>query len=331
MSIKKAIVGIFSVVWSGVDGLRKIMHLVLLLLVFLVFFGAMADAPTVLPKSAALVIQPSGALVEQLAGDPYERAIGELLDEGNSQTLVQDIVDALQYAKEDDRIEMVHLELSGLGSAGLSKLQTVGAALDDFRTSGKLVVASADFLSQGGYYLGARADELYLHPSGLVLLRGYGRYQNYFKDAIDKLRIDWNVFRVGTHKSFVEPYLRMDMSDEDRESTAHLTAQLWSMYRADVVAARGLDDGAIADFATNMIEHIDAASGDIAIAALDHGLVDGHDRLLLAVEISETGLDKLLALLCVLVLGILAEVPVGGGLGEAALPKRLFMAFADAQ
>ncbi len=275
MSIKKAIVGIFSVVWSGVDGLRKIMHLVLLLLVFLVFFGAMADAPTVLPKSAALVIQPSGALVEQLAGDPYERAIGELLDEGNSQTLVQDIVDALQYAKEDDRIELVHLELSGLGSAGLSKLQTVGAALDDFRTSGKLVVASADFLSQGGYYLGARADELYLHPSGLVLLRGYGRYQNYFKDAIDKLRIDWNVFRVGTHKSFVEPYLRMDMSDEDRESTAHLTAQLWSMYRADVVAARGLDDGAIADFATNMIEHIDAASGDIAIAALDHGLVDG--------------------------------------------------------
>ncbi len=275
MSIKKALVRIFSVVWSGVDGLRKVMHLVLLLLVFLVFFGALAGAPTVLPESAALVIQPSGALVEQLAGDPYERALGELLDEDNPQTLVQDIVDALQYAKEDDRIEMVHLELSGLGSAGLSKLQTVGAALDDFRTSGKLVVASADFLSQGGYYLGARADELYLHPSGMVLLRGYGRYLNYFKDAIDKLRIDWNVFRVGTHKSFVEPYLRMDMSDEDRESTVHLTEQLWSMYRADVVAARGLDDGAIADFATNMIDYIDAASGDIAIAALDHGLVDG--------------------------------------------------------
>jgi protease-4 len=275
MSIKKALVGIFSVIWSGVDALRKVLHLVLLLLVFIVFFGTMADAPTVLPESAALVIQPKGALVEQLEGDPYERALAELLDDGKPQTLVQDIVDALQYAKDDDRIEMVHLELSGLGSAGLSKLQTVGAAIDDFKTSGKRVVASADFLSQGGYYLGARADELYLHPSGLVLLRGYGRYLNYFKDAIDKLRIDWNVFRVGTHKSFVEPYLRMDMSDEDRESTAHLTEQLWSLYRADVVAARGLDDGAIADFSTNMIEHIDAASGDIAVAALDYGLVDG--------------------------------------------------------
>jgi protease-4 len=275
MSIKNAIFGFFSVIWRGVDGLRKVMHLVLLLLLFLIFFGAIADAPTLLPDSAALVIKPDGALVEQLEGDPYGRAIAELLDGGNPQTLVQDIVDALRYAKDDDRIEIVYLELSGIGSAGLSKLQRIASAIEDFKTSGKLVVASADFMSQGGYYLGAHADELYLHPDGLVLLRGFGRYQNYFKEAIDLLRIDWNVFRVGTHKSFVEPYIRMDMSDEDRDSTTHLVDQLWALYRSDVVAARGLDDGVIADFATNLIDHVDAANGDIAIAALDHGLVDG--------------------------------------------------------
>lgn len=275
MSIKSAIGKFFSVIWSGVDGLRKLMHLVLLLVVFLAFFGAMADAPMTLPKSAALVIQPYGALVEQLEGDPYGRAIAELLDDGQPQTLVQDIVDALEYAYDDDRIEMVHLELSGVGSAGLSKLQRLATAITEFKTSGKRVVASADFLSQGGFYIGAHADELYLHPNGLVLLRGYGRYQNYFKEAIDHLRVDWNVFRVGTHKSFVEPYLRMDMSDEDRESTEHLVGQLWGLYQTDVEAARELDEGTIDDFATNMIDHISAAEGDIAIAALDHGLVDG--------------------------------------------------------
>ncbi len=275
MSIKNAIVRLFSVIWSGVDGLRKVMHLVVLLLFFVIFFGAMADAPTMLPESAALVIQPNGALVEQLQGDPYGRAIAEMLGDGRPQTLVQDIVDSLRYARDDDRIEMVYLELSGVGSAGLSKLQRIASAIEDFKTSGKLVVASADFMSQGGYYLGAHADELYLHPDGLVLLRGYGRYQNYFKEAIELLRIDWNVFRVGTHKSFVEPYMRMDMSDEDRDSTTHLVDQLWTLYRSDVVDARGLDEGAIADFATNLIDYVDAANGDIAIAALDHGLVDG--------------------------------------------------------
>ena len=148
MSIKNAIVRFFSAIWSGVDALRKVMQLVLLLFFFLIFFGAMLDAPMMLPESAALVIQPNGALVEQLEGDPYGRAIAELLGDGRPQTLVQDIVDSLRYARDDDRIEMVYLELSGVGSAGLSKLQRIASAIEDFKTSGKLVVASADFMSQ---------------------------------------------------------------------------------------------------------------------------------------------------------------------------------------
>ncbi len=273
VSTRNPFVRLLSALWYGADGVRKILHLVLLLVVFLVFFGAMSATPPMIPDNAALFIQPRGALVEQLQGDPYDRAMEELLDDGRPQTLVQDIVDALHYAKHDDRIEVVYFELSNVRSAGLSKLQRIAVAIEDFKTSGKPVIASADFMSQRGYYLAAHADEVYLHPNGVLLLRGYGRFRSYYKDAIDSLRVDWNVFRVGTHKSYVEPFTRMNMSDEDRESTIRLIDQLWMSYQADVVAARGLDDGAIDDFAENLVDYVRATNGDIAIAARNHGLV----------------------------------------------------------
>ena len=274
MTRKNPLVRLFSAVWSGADGLRKVLHLVLLLFLFLGFFGAMSGAPPGLPKKAALVIQPVGFLVEQYDGDPLDRALAELAGDGKPQTLLQDIVDALEYAREDDRIEVVYLNLSGLFGSGLSKLQHIAAAIEAFKTSGKPVIASADFLSQQGYYLAAHADEVYLHPDGVLIMRGFGRFQNYFRDAIELLRIDWNVFRVGTHKSFVEPYTRMDMSDEDRETTARLIDQLWTLYQLDIETARGLEDGAIAAFADNFLEYVRAAGGDIATAAKEHGLVD---------------------------------------------------------
>jgi len=271
---RNLIVRLMSGIWTGADGIRKVLHLVLLLFVFMLFFGAMSDAPSVIPTGAALYLQPYGSLVEQLEGDPYDRAIAELLDDGRPQTRVQDIVDALSFAKDDDNIEMVHLEVSTMLGAGLSKLQRVAAAIDDFKTSGKLVVASADYMSQHAYFLAAHADEIYLHPDGAIMFRGYGRFPSYYKEAIDLLRIDWNVFRVGTHKSFVEPFTRTNMSDEDRESTTRLVDQLWSMYRNDVVTARGLEEDAIQDFAVNMVQYVRETNGDIAIAAKNFGLVD---------------------------------------------------------
>ena len=274
MSKENLLVRLFSAIWGGVDGVRKILHLVLLLFVFLLFFGAMQDSTLVLPDRAVLVIQPYGFLVEQIEGDPFDRALAELAGDGKPQTLLQDIVDALEYAKDDDRIEVVYLELSSLLGAGLSKLQHLSAAIEDFKTSGKPVIASADFLSQQGYYIAAHADEVYLHPSGMLLLRGYGRFRNYYKDAIDLLRIDWNVFRVGTHKAFVEPYTRMDMSDEDRETTLRLVEQLWSLYQVDVETARELETGTIEDFTDNFSEIVEEAGGDLATAAAQYGLVD---------------------------------------------------------
>lgn len=275
MSERNVFVRLFSALWRGANGLRKALHLLLLLFVFAVFLGAISGGtPPLLPQKAALVIQPAGSLVEQLAGNPYDRALAELLGEVQTQTLVQDVVDALDYARTDDRITAVHLELSSLGGGGLNKLQRIADALDAFRESGKTIVASADAYSQQGYYLAAHADELYMHPEGLVFMQGYGGYRNYYRDAIEHLRIDWNVFRVGTHKSFVEPYTRMDMSPEDRASRTNLINQFWAMYREDVVAARGLPIGAIDDYAQNMVAKVASVNGDLAVAARDNGLVD---------------------------------------------------------
>jgi protease-4 len=275
MSERNIVARFFAAIWRGANGLRKVLHLLLLLFVFGAFLGAMSAGQPKLPKQAALLIQPTGALVEQLEGDPFDRALAEALGDAPLQTRVQDVVDALEYAREDDRIKAVHLELSKLGGGSLDKLRRVANALDAFRESGKPVIASGDFLLQQSYYLGVHADELYMHPEGILFLQGYGAYRNYFRDAIDLLKVDWNIFRVGTHKSAVEPYMRMDMSPEDRASRSNYIEQLWSMYRSDVVAARGLEDGAIAGYANDTVERVGAAGGDAATAARENGLIDG--------------------------------------------------------
>jgi protease-4 len=288
MSAKNPLMRILSAIWSGLDGIRKILHLALLLFIFLLFFGLTANDPVVMPSGAALTIEPYGVLVEQLEGDPYDRAIDALLGDGKPQTRTQDIVDAFSYARDDDRIELVFLDLNRVLGGGLSKLQQIAEAMDQFRAAGKTIVANADFMSQQAYFLAAHADEIYLHPDGAVMFRGYGRFSTYYKDAIDLLRIDWNVFRVGTHKSFVEPYTRTDMSDEDRAASERLVNSMWQMYRDDVVAARGLDEGSIDHFAVNLLDYVSRANGDIAIAARDFGLVD---ELLTRSEVQQRMID----------------------------------------
>jgi protease-4 len=275
MSKRNTVLKIFSALWTGVDGIRKVLHLLLLLFILSVVFGAISSTVPRLPSEAALIIQPVGVLVDQLAGDPYDRAIAGLFGDEDPQTLVQDIVDGLEYAKDDSRIKAIVLDLRSLRGGGLSKLHRIGAALDEFRASGKPVIANADFLDQRAYYLASHADEVYMHPDGLVFLPGFSVYRNYFKDAIDKLRIDWNIFKVGTHKSFVEPYMRMDMSEEDREATTQLLDQLWKAYREEVAAARGLEVGVIDEFSLNLLENARKEKGDMAALALGFGLIDG--------------------------------------------------------
>ena len=274
MSIGSTLKSIFSWLWTGVDGFRKVLHLILLLIVFAIFVGALSTTSPILQSNSALVIRPAGSIVEQLEGDAYDRAIAELVGDARTQTLLQDILDGLQYAKDDDRIQAVVLELDSIGGSGLSKLKIIGDAIDEFQLSGKPVLANADYYSQGAYYLASRADEIYMHKDGFLFFRGFGMYQNYFKSAIDKLEIDWNVFKVGTHKAAVEPFMRTDMSDQHRESMTALLDQLWGIYRSDILQARQLDDGVIADLTSNFVDRVGQANGHVADVYVDAGLID---------------------------------------------------------
>lgn len=136
------------------------------------------------------------------------------------------------------------------------------------------MIASADYYGQGAYYLASHADEVYMHPDGVLALSGFGAYANFFKSALDKLKIDYNIFRVGTHKAAVEPYLRDDMSEEYSESLSLLLDQLWLQYTTDVETARELEEGTIVAVLDNLVENVRAVDGDLAQVALDAGLVD---------------------------------------------------------
>lgn len=273
--MRKAIGKIFTLLWAGADGLRKILHLLVLLFIFSIIINALSSSTPTVPGSAALVIRPAGRLVDQLAGDPFDRALAELMGDAEPQTLVQDVIDGLEFAKDDDRITSVVLDLSAMPGGGLSKLKRIGDAIDRFQESGKPVIAKADYFGQGSYYLASRADEIYMHPDGILLMYGFSAYLNYYKDALDKLRIDWNVFRVGTYKSAIEPYSRNDMSEPDRESLTDVLDQLWMQYKDDIEAARELEPGTIDAALEDLVATVESAEGDLGQIAMDLGFVDG--------------------------------------------------------
>jgi protease-4 len=269
----KSIATFFAFLWRGLDVLRKVMHLIVLLVLFLVVFAALSPNIPIVPQKAALVVAPQGALVEQLAGDPFERAVAELYGQERPETLVRDLVDAIQAAKDDKRIQVLVLDLSNMAGGGVAKLEELAAALRDFRSSGKQVIAYGEGYDQSQYYLAAQADEVYLDPQGLVLIDGFGYYRTFLKGVIDKLAIDVNVFRAGKFKSYTDQFSRSDMSEqEEEESLAWLNA-LWAQYQAGITSARKLEPGAVADYANNYAAAARSHGGDLAAMALEKGLV----------------------------------------------------------
>jgi protease IV len=273
MSLGSALKGFFGLVWRILDGVRRVLHLVLLLVIFGFILAALHSSIPMVPKSAALIIAPQGELVEQLSGDAVRRAFGEASGGPAPETLLRDITDAIVAAKTDSRIKLIVLDLGALDSSGLSKLQEIGAALRDFRTSGKRVVASSDSLDQTQYYLAAQAGEVYLDPMGMVSIDGFSYYRMYYKDAIDKLAVDLNVFRAGTFKSYTDQFSRSDMAPSEREETSVWLEALWKAYSADVTRARSLPATALNDFVAQQPASLQAVNGDQAKMALQRGLV----------------------------------------------------------
>ena len=265
----------FGALWRGLDGLRRVLHLILLLVIFGFIVGALRSTIPLLPAEAALVIAPTGEIVEQLSGDPFERALAEAQGAGSSETLLRDLTEAIRTAAGDDRIRALVLDLNSMSGGGQPTLEEFARAVADFRESGKPVIAHSVTFLQDQYLVAAHADEIYVDPLGLVVLEGYERYRNYYKAALDKLGVDVNVFRVGSFKSAVEPYLRQDMSPEDREASLAYLAALWDNYRNVVAQARGLEPDAITRYANDIGATAVASRGDLPAAALAAKLVTG--------------------------------------------------------
>lgn len=226
-----------------------------------------------LPGEAALLLRPAGSLVEQAVLDaPLELLTSSGAPTG--QVLLADLVEAVRSARDDERIRALVIETDELVGGGLSKLAELRSAIAEFKTAGKPVIARGERFTQSQYYLASIADEVHLAPDGFVLLHGLSRYGLYFKDALDRLGVKVHVFRVGEYKSFAEPFIRNDMSEEDRESSRDLLDGLWTMMRDDVAAARKLSAAAIDAHVQGYRRALAAASGDAALTAHAAGLVD---------------------------------------------------------
>jgi protease-4 len=273
MSVGSAIAGFLGVVWRILDGIRRALHLVFLLVIFGFVLAALHTSIPVVPRSAALVLAPEGELVEQLSSDPVRRAFGQASGGPAPETLLKDLTDAIAIAKSDSRIKLIVLDLGNLGPSGLSKLQEIGTALREFRAGGKRVVVAADSMDQSQYYLASQAGEVYLDPLGLVYLDGFSYYRMFLKDAIDKLGVDVNVFRAGTFKSYTDQFSRSDMAPSEREESSVWLDALWRAYQQDVTHARSLPDNALNEYIAEEPAGLGAVGGDAAKLALQKGLV----------------------------------------------------------
>ncbi|MEO0423170.1 MAG: signal peptide peptidase SppA [Pseudomonadota bacterium] len=265
---------LFGGVWRGLDGLRRFVHLMLMLAVLAIGVVALVDTPPGVMSPGALVLAPVGNLVDQLDGDAATRAWQEFLGSRVDQTLTRDLIESIDYGARDPRINALVLQLGAMGGAGMATLRDVADAIERFKRSGKPVVAIGDNYTQGQYYLASFADDILMHPEGVVFLQGFGAYRTYYKAAQEKFLVDVNVFKVGEYKSFVEPYLRDDMSPEARENALEWLSGLWEIYQADVTGARAMDSTLIDRYTQELPRLLEEADGDFASLALSMSLVD---------------------------------------------------------
>ena len=261
--------------WRGLDVLRRFLHLLVLLVVFGFVIGALRGSVPAIPAKAALLVAPEGDIVEQSTGDPLERAVEEARGQGHNETLLWDLTDSLRAAAKDKRIQAVAIDLEKMEGAGQPTLEELARAIHEFRATGKKVIAYGNEMTQARYYVAAQADEIYLDPMGFVLVDGYARYRMFYKEALDKLGVDINVFRVGAYKSAVEEYTRTDMSPEDKEESSAYLGALWTSYQDAVTRARKLPPDALTKYVNTLSKTVPAAGGNAAQVALDAGLITG--------------------------------------------------------
>ncbi|PCI58693.1 MAG: signal peptide peptidase SppA [Kordiimonadales bacterium] len=271
----KGIWVIFKSIGKFIQGLGTLTLGVLVLLFITFFFAATATKPLPsVPEGAVLVLAPTGAVVEQIAlKEPFDSLLPESQRQ-QTQTSIYDVTTALKRAKNDDRISALALNTDYFAGAGPSHLHTMVAAIRDFKSSGKKVYAISTSYGQSGYILAAEADKIYMNPYGQILMTGLGSYPLYFKGFLENISATVNVFKVGTYKAAVEPFLRDDMSPAAKEANLAFLGSIWDQHTASVEQSRGMEAGSIQSTIESLGDKLRAAGGDFGQMAIDTGLVD---------------------------------------------------------
>lgn len=247
----------------------------LVLLLLLLFFGGLYALMTLRPAPGS--VQP-GALHLVLEGPVVEERArlrpAQLLSGGGpgKSVLERDLVRAIETAAGDDRIKAVVLDLEGFGGGSQVAMTRIGAAMDRVRAAKKPVLVHAGLYTDDGVQIAAHASEVWVDPLGGALVAGPGGTQLYYKALLDRLKVKAHVFKVGTYKSAVEPFLRGDASPEAKEALGAVYAALWDAWQADVKKARPKADLALVT--GDPVKWIAASGGDAAKAAVAAGLVD---------------------------------------------------------
>ncbi len=226
----------------------------------------------------ALLLDISGVIVDKPSTNHRLGALGRQLFGASSDRLQEnslfDIVNAIRQAKDDRNITGIVLDLKNFIGADQPSMRYIGKALREFRDSGKPVFAVGENYSQGQYYLASFANKIWLSPQGQVDLHGFATNGLYYKTLLDKLKVSTHVFRVGTYKSAVEPFIRDDMSPAAREADSRWIGELWQNYLHTVSANRQISPQQLFPGAQAIIDGLTSVGGDTAKYALDHKLVD---------------------------------------------------------
>ncbi|EHZ3886299.1 signal peptide peptidase SppA [Salmonella enterica] len=226
----------------------------------------------------ALLLDISGVIVDKPSTNHRLGALGCQLFGASSDRLQEnslfDIVNAIRQAKDDRNITGIVLDLKNFTGADQPSMRYIGKALREFRDSGKPVFAVGENYSQGQYYLASFANKIWLSPQGQVDLHGFATNGLYYKTLLDKLKVSTHVFRVGTYKSAVEPFIRDDMSPAAREADSRWIGELWQNYLHTVSANRQISPQQLFPGAQAIIDGLTSVGGDTAKYALDHKLVD---------------------------------------------------------
>lgn len=262
--------------WRFVDGTRRVFLNLLFLLFLVVVLGFMFqdEERLSLQNDTTLVLRPYGVVVEEYSTTPVDRAVQQAFELVPPETRLRDLIEAVERAAKDPLISQMLIDTDYLWGIGLSSLHDLERAVDRFRSAGKPVIAMGDAMGQHQYYLASLADEVWLNPDGAVWIDGYANYRNFYREGLDKLEVEVNLFRVGEYKSAMEPWVRDDMSPEAKEASLYWLGSLWQQYLEGVSRRRGIPLESISAAIDQLADRIDAVEGDFAQFALQLGLVD---------------------------------------------------------